>query len=634
MPESGPHDCAEQRPAESGTPEFLQEQSNATRPAGAASVSNAAVDAELARLRNLLINPEMKLLEDIQRRLDDSTSRARDVSTVIAEALALRAGKDDMVSKALEPVIENNFKTFLQKRPHEVTSALFPIIGSTIRRSIAESFRSMMEGFSKSLELSFSLRGLRWRFEALRAGKPFSEIVLLHTLLYRVEQVFFVHAETGLVLAHVVAEGVESQDADMVSGMLTAIQDFARDSFSSNREGDLESLRLGDFTVFLERGPQAYLACVVRGTPPADFQQRMRASLEIMSVETADFLHEFSGDNAPFQIVHRHMDDLLIAKSVDEGKPIPFKAKLITALIFLALLGGLGAYFLSGWREDKVLIAHHQALEEGVEAIHQEPGYAILEVERDPAYGIWRIFCLKDGLARPPEAVLTKAGRSPSDYEIIITPYLSYQPELVERRIKEKINPLPTVEMRLDSAGVLHMSGEAPMGWIIEARLAALSQPGVNGVDISGLHDPRNDQLAELVHSVEGATVLFPSGKANPEGAELDKLSATVERLVALDRLARDLGMTVTLTIYGHADAVGSDKRNYEISQERAKTIAAMLYSHGSTMPITLYGMGAEYADQSQGPGQGDEASRRIELHVQLNQAPKADFEILQGLSR
>ena len=56
-------------------------------------------------------------------------------------------------------------------------------------------------------------RSLKWRFEAWRTGRPFAEIVLLKTLVYRVDQVFLIHKETGLLLQHVVADEVRAKDA-------------------------------------------------------------------------------------------------------------------------------------------------------------------------------------------------------------------------------------------------------------------------------------------------------------------------------------------------------------------------------------------------------------------------------------
>jgi OOP family OmpA-OmpF porin len=602
-------------------------------------------DSELSLLRGLLVQREIALLEQIRKRLDDPVEHARDISTVIAEALIMRAGRDDMLNKALGPAVETNFKAFLRRRPQDVISTFFPLIGATIRRSIAESFRSMLEGFNKGIEHSLSVKGLHWRLEALRTGKPFSEIVLLHTLLYRVEQIFFIHGDTGLVLAHAVGEGADSQDADMVSAMLTAIQDFVRDCFAGGGEEHLESLRLGDFTVMVERAPSAYLACVVRGTPPEGFRERIRSTLEVMLVECDEALNEFNGDNSPFQGVQRHLLDCLVSESAEKDAPLPLWLRCAPALLLLALLGAAGWYAYAGHaaeqeiaarrqHEEQKIAARRQYMERGIEAIRNRPGYTLLEVHGDPGFGIWRVFCLRDELAAPPRDVLQAAGVNPDDYDVRSTPYFSYQPELIERRVTEKIAPPPTVGIALMEDGVLRMEGSAPMGWILQARQTALGQPGIKAVDIRGLKDPRNERLTGLITAVESISILFPLGKALPEPEEMPKLADAGDKLVELEKLAGEMGMAVALTIYGHADAVGNDKRNYEISQERAKTLAAVLYSRGSAIPVSLYGMGADYADKSKTSGGGDRASRKIELRVHLNRAPDADLDILRGLYR
>ena len=601
-------------------------------------------DKELAQLRSLLLEREIALLDRLGKRLDSPTDHARDISAVIAEALLLRADKDDKLRMALEPPVEKIFKDMLRKKPQDAAAALFPIIGATIRRSIAESFRSMLGDFNKSLAYSFSLKGLRWRFEAMRSGKPFSEIVLLHTLLYRVEQVFFIHAETGLVLAHAEAEGIDAQDADMVSAMLTAIQDFVRDCFARGHEGQLESLRLGDFTIYIERSPQAYLACVLRGTPPADFRALMSTILEVLLLEYADALAGFNGDNSLFQGARRHLRDCLISKTEHADRPVPFWLKIAPLCIVLGLAGAFGWRLYEKRLEEQELsqqqaarqerlAAYRQIMEQGVAAIRREPGYVVLEVKRAEE-GRWELFCMKDTMARPYEDVLRAHGYSSAAYSIRTIPYLSYQPDLVRARVAQKIKPPDTVSVHLDDNGILRLSGTAHMGWILQARQTALSLTGITDVDISNLKDERNERLLELVRSVEGVSILFPLGKDVPAPSEMAKLTAVSDTLVELERLADSMNMLVSLTIYGHADAVGNDKRNYEISQARARTLAALLYARGSAIPITLYGMGAEHADKTKGRGGGDQGSRRIELRVRLTLAPEAELEMLQGGGR
>ena len=75
----------------------------------------------------------------------------------------------------------------------------------------------MLENFNQLLEQSLSPKSLRWRFDAWRTGRSYSELVLLNTLEYEVEQVFLIHQETSLLIQHVYSEFAEKKDPDMVS---------------------------------------------------------------------------------------------------------------------------------------------------------------------------------------------------------------------------------------------------------------------------------------------------------------------------------------------------------------------------------------------------------------------------------
>ena len=242
-----------------------------------------AADArDYAELRRLIVAPEQTEISDIQDRLENVERRTADVSSVVAEAIQLRRdrGDDQALAEALAPTIQSTLRESVRRDPHVLADALFPVMGPAIRKSITETLRSMLESFNEALENSLSWRGIKWRIEAMRTGKPFAEIVMMHSLLFRVEQVFLIHRQTGLVLNHVVAPTVATQDPDMVAGMLTAIQQFVRDSFSSEQTEALGSLNIGDLEVWLEESPDAVLAAVIRGHAPADYRVEMSEALE------------------------------------------------------------------------------------------------------------------------------------------------------------------------------------------------------------------------------------------------------------------------------------------------------------------------------------------------------------------
>jgi OOP family OmpA-OmpF porin len=102
-------------------------------------------------------------------------------------------------------------------------------LGPAIRKAITEAIAGLVAGINRALDESLSARGLAWRWEAWRSGVPYPQIVMKHALVYRVEQVYLIHAETGLLLAHVTAPDLAAPDADVISGV-TAIRDFVGDA--------------------------------------------------------------------------------------------------------------------------------------------------------------------------------------------------------------------------------------------------------------------------------------------------------------------------------------------------------------------------------------------------------------------
>jgi OOP family OmpA-OmpF porin len=159
-----------------------------------------------------LLAPEQTQLDELRDRLDNREIQPRDVSRVLPEAFAIRGERDQQMSGVLAPYVENGFVAAVRKSPRAIVDAIAPIMGPAIRQAIARALQSMMQSFNQSLDESLSVRGLRWRVEAWRTGRPFAEVVLLHTLRYRVEQVFLIHRETGLLLHHVATDATVVQE--------------------------------------------------------------------------------------------------------------------------------------------------------------------------------------------------------------------------------------------------------------------------------------------------------------------------------------------------------------------------------------------------------------------------------------
>lgn len=107
-------------------------------------------------------------------------------------------------------------------------------------------------------------------------------IVLAIFLLVRaratIEEVFLV-SHSGILLAHMSYTLRHDRDRDVLSGMLTAVQDFIRDSFVPTEEGALQSMNFGERKIIVRQGNASYLAIILKGRTPSSLPKKMDETL-------------------------------------------------------------------------------------------------------------------------------------------------------------------------------------------------------------------------------------------------------------------------------------------------------------------------------------------------------------------
>ncbi len=155
---------------------------------------------ELSELRSLLLGIDPPKLHRFYEKLDNPQVDAEDISQMLPEAVVLRTMQDEQLSEAMVPTIEQAIDSSVKKDINVLSEAIFPIIGPATRKAIATALDEMLQSFNYALEHSVSPQSLKWRIEARQTGKSFAEVVLLRTLVYRVEQVFLIDKHTGLIL--------------------------------------------------------------------------------------------------------------------------------------------------------------------------------------------------------------------------------------------------------------------------------------------------------------------------------------------------------------------------------------------------------------------------------------------------
>ena len=434
-----PRSVSQKNPPPSETPVLPELSSNG-------DISNR----ELGELRKIIVQPE-------------------EVGDVLPAALRKRAKKDKQLVEATLPLVEENIRQSVQRNPKILAEAIFPIIGPAIRKAIADALAQMVQSLNQTLENSFSPQGLKWRLEAARTGKPFAEVVMLNSLLYRVEQVFLIHKKTGILLQHVSLNAMETQDGEMVSAMLTAIQDFVHDSFQSSEDATLDALKVRDLSVWIENSPDTILAAVIRGNAPLNLREIFLEAIERIQFEQEGDLQKFRGDTTVFDDTKPVLQECLQMQLGEKAKP---KKSIFTPSN--ALAGVLGILILIG---GFFYVRDYRRWSNYLERLRNEPGIAITETNR----GWFRheIEGLRDDLAVKPEEILSEYGYDKDDVAEHWKSYQDLSPQFVLERAEKLLAPPPTITLKLNE-GVLEAHGTAENSWFLEARNLSKGLAGVN----------------------------------------------------------------------------------------------------------------------------------------------------------
>jgi outer membrane protein OmpA-like peptidoglycan-associated protein len=559
----------------------------------------------LLELRRLILGPAQAEINALRERLDNPKLRSRELAQVLPEAIVHRSSNDTQLSTALAPTLEEGIRRAIKKDRKAFAEVLFPVIGPAIRRAIAETLRAMLQSLNQVLEHSFSWQGLQWRLESLRSGRPFSEVVLLHSLVYRVEQVFLIHRETGLLLQHAVVDHGETRDADMVSGMLNAIQDFMKDSFETTEQDSLGTIQAGELTVWIENGPQATLASVIRGNPPEGLRWVFQETLSSIHVEQSEALEAFQGDTASFDAVRPLLEACLQTEYKPRRKGVPLALSATVGLLAIALAGVAGVYIRNQLRWDKYL-----------EMLRNEPGIVVTNSGR--VDGKYVVAGLRDELARDPAVLLEKAKIERDELVYAWVPFQSLDESFVLERARRILEPPESVSLRLVNH-VLILEGSAPHQWILQARKWAPAVAGVTRLQDDNLVDSDSVEFDSLKTQIDKQSLRFELNSFNLVPGEMAKLGSLLDWMGKLQTLSGRLQYRLRIEVIGHSDSTGPEGRNLMLSRARADQLVSLLVAKGAPRQILVAkGVGATQLLHKETTEEARQLNRRVSFKVVL----------------
>ena len=449
-------------------------------------------------------------LQLIRKKLKSANLSRETLAELLSEAISLADKTDENLPDAMVPVTEKAIQNSIDQEPENLSTVLFPIIGSAIRKAINHLLAEIMEKTNRSLESVFSVQRIAWRIEAKKSGLPYYEIVLRHTMVYRVEHAFLIHKKSGLLLLARSQDGSVTADDDMVASMLSAVRSYIKDSLSLDQEQSVNGISVGDYTVITEEGPAAILALIIRGNPDQEIQEQAAKTIELVHGKFARQLRTFSGNSQPFESASDLLDSCLVTRDGDTTRKKPVYAIILISGLVLALAT---FSFLS--------YTAYRNRSEFLSALDNEPG--IVLVSHQHTFGKSRLKILRDAHASDVTTIADTLSFDLSRFTITEEPYISPH--------------FSTISDNRDSAGTR----------AIPAELVDLAR-----------------QLSQYIVFFEQDSGELASGQ--------ETMLETAGRLVAtIVEKSREYDIPVSVQITGHSAGTTDDAASYEISEARAQ---------------------------------------------------------------
>ena len=576
---------------------------------------------EIEKLRQLLLleqdNQRIAELEAELQRLrayvDDTEVLQDKVEPILADAIARKIDESrDEMAEALAPVMGRAIKRQIQEAKDDITDALYPVIGATIRKAVAESMRKLAQTVNEKLNRAFSVQLLVQRLKARVTGVPAESLIIKDSLPFQIEQAFLIHRETGILLAHTAhPESQHAANQELISGMLTAIKDFAPTVVEGGEHQDINKISYDDFEIYVEPGKYTYLALVISGVEPENFYNEVHRFSERIHRQYHKELRAFDGDTAPFAPLQGRMR-ALIQDFSNTGTPTKDQKpsssnnalKFILGLAAIALILFLALHYVPNKLTERHL---HQQIENLRAA---EPLVDATGVQFRVHGGTLRVSGtvpsqeVKDELLRAISGAV--AYRELEDHIAV----RRHQMTLNELRslLEEKLagwlsTDISTLRFVIDG-DVLTVNGDVASEtdkMLLASTLAHFAPFRVIVNNLTLAPNARRDVAAVKIFFAQGSAKIMPN-----EQQKLRTLAQTL-RTLPFD----------TLLVIGHSDAIGTPDVNMAISRRRAENVKQFLVQQGvPAAQIVTRGMGYRQPVSTENTEAARARNRRVEFKI------------------
>ncbi|MBT3134739.1 OmpA family protein [Alteromonas sp. ALT199] len=553
--------------------------------------SSELPDNSLEKVRELLIGRDDKF---VQQKLDRDAKGF--VSNVVSEALFERETKDGSVNKVLVPLVEKSLHRSIEANSEKIVGTLYPLVGTLVRKAVSSFLVEFVERTNALIENSFSPKSISWRFKAWQSGVKYSEYVASQIYQYQVQQLLVIHRETGTLLHSISSDPDKEKDADLISSMLVAINDFVADAFgvtATETDNELGEIKTEDFTLLIKIGPQALLVAAVTGSIPPEVRGKLQQALEDFHQFYQQPLVNYEGDNAPFDGCETILADCLVSERKEgEGKK---SKRLIGAAVLLVIFVALA--ILSFMRLSLSI------LKSDLHELTPPPG--IIVTDTYISNGIVHTKVLRDPVSTSIEQWFSDNGIDAEKVTVIEEPFVSLKPSVVERKLETLVaeyplNELESITIEKKENRTFLISGVVFNTTAIDLTQQISAIPGIStvAVDTTTLKvKPAYDvddavlqkaALNRLVDKVSSQNVLFATNQEALSEVQLAKLETLANDIKQLLTHADKTSTVVSIIVMGASDNSGSSARNRALSQKRAENVVNSLISLGVANDILI----------------------------------------------
>ena len=531
------------------------------------------------------------LSEGLYKALPNSINLSRSRNPELTEQLI----------EAIRPVVEQAIRQSAELSIKPLSEGLYPVIGPAIRKAVADAFKKMNQTLNHSFERTFSVAAFKWRIQALTTGRPFIDIVAQNTLVFQVKQVYLIHSETGLLLQSVESHGGSSQDPDMVSAMLKAIQDFVRDSFSVKQDEELSTIEVGEHTIWVEQGPKAILAGVVSGSAPMTLRSVFGKALEKTHIDFARELESFDGDTTVFEANTQHIEYCLQQQEKSEQK----KPALAKWLIFVVILGAASYWGVTQFLENNRWNNY-------LSSLSKQPGIIITAEGKKGGRHFIRGLRTPDSMK--PESVLVDYKFDPQKINSTWNLYQPLSNDYLLERANRLLKPPDSVQLKLQD-GELHISGTASKKWFDSVKTRVEFIWEIKSVDLSKAQVAELNRIEILKKKIMLVQIAFDSGQTNLTGENLQKVNTLSTMMRELQNLADQSNKYLNIEVHGFSDPTGNPTVNQRLSISRAQSVKGLLIRSGfQSERISTFGDITKVEDAKADSSSG----RSVKLIVEL----------------